>query len=318
LAEAHENVVAYDVTSRIPNTILDMTGEDRERIRPFLGSIADLATLLRAITENTVTGVISLAVITEETADLMPSETFRVNVDGCTNVCEAARLMDLRRVVYFSTQGVYGFQKDLIPLGEDAKVDPSAGVYQLSKYVAELIGTQYAQQFGVSFVAVRPSFVFGPGQREMFPLNVILANAMRNESLNWPQGGDHPIDYSYVKDVAAGAIAAYNAKTPRYRVYNLTGGKLTTTQEIVYVAKKHFPAAPIEVGPGYFDRFGVWDMRKILTGSLDNSRIMSDMKFKHPYGFESGLNDFIAYLKKYPSESEHMYVATRQLTQLRI
>lgn len=315
LVEAGEDVVAYDVTSRIPKTILEMDENKRSKIKVVLGSVTDVGTLLRTVKENNVTGIISLAVIMEA-ADVMPPEAFRVNVGGCINVCEAARLMDLHRVVYFSTQGVYGAQKDLKPLKEDASVNPTAGIYHVSKYMAELAGNQYSRQFGVSFAAIRPYAIFGPGQQLMLALNVILANAMKNEALSWARGGDHPIDYTYVKDVAAAAVAVYNAKKPRYQVYNVSGGKLTTMREIVNIVKEHFPAAPINVGPGYIGRFGAWDLSQILTGPLDNSRIISDLGFKPPYGFEKGLEDFIYNLKENSSEAEQMYVATRHLAQL--
>lgn len=314
LAEAGEDVIAYDFTGRVPNAILEMEENYRKKIKLIRGSITDLVTLLRTIKENKTTGIISSASIIDG-ADSIPTETFSVNVGGCVNICEAARLMDLHRIVFFSTQGVYGAQKDLNPIKEDAPLNPTAGIYQLSKFLAEWVGNQYARQFSVNFVAIRPSFIFGPGQNVniMYPLNVILANAMKNEAVSWSQGGDHPIDYSYVKDVAAGAIALYNAKKPAYLVYNLTGGKLVTTREIVDIVKKHFPTFPISVGPGYFEQFGAFNLAKILTGPLDNSRIMSDLGWKHPYGFKKGLEDYIEYLRKHPSEVEQMYVATRTM-----
>lgn len=312
LAEKKHDVVAFDIVARIPSTITELPKNVRNRIRIVPGSVTDLATLLNAVKNHNVDGIISLAVVME-IADLMPSEAMRVNVGGCVNVCEAARIMDLRRVVYYSTQGVYGATKDLKPLPEDSQLNPTAGIYQLSKYMCELVGKQYSTQYGLSFVAIRPSFIFGPGQREMFPMNVLLVHAIKGIPLSWKEGRQHPIDYTYVKDVAYGTALAYEAPKPKHSIYNITGGKLVTNNDVIKILKKQFPGARLKVGAGLMSRFGAWDMRKILSGPMDLTRAKNDLGFRHQYGYEKGIFDFIDYLRTHEAEMNAMASAVKQL-----
>lgn len=303
LAEAGEKVVSYDLASRLLAPIQDASPEVQRRLRVVPGNATDAPTLFRVIREAEAEGLIYAAAVLL-TADHMPTEALRVNVEGFAHACEAARVFDLRRVVYFSSQGVYGATRTLDPLAEDAPLAPDAGMYQLTKYFGERLAEQYAKQYRLSIVAVRPSMVFGPGQTLYYPLNMILAHAAKDTRLMRKDGGDHPIDYTYVKDCAEGAALAYRASKPRHLVYNISGGRLHTNRQVIELVRKVFPKFEASVGPGLIARPPLW--KRILSGPLDLQRARRDLSYEPRYGLEGGLIDYAAHLRDTPTELEQM------------
>ncbi len=303
LADHGEQVVSYDVSTKLPTALLDAPDGVRNRVKLVGGTVSDAPTLFRTIKENGVRGIIYAAAVLLE-ADQMPTEALKVNVEGLANACEAARIFDLRRVVYFSSQGVYGARTDIKPVPEDAPLLPTAGMYQMTKYIAERLGQQYERQYGVGFVAIRPSMVFGPGQRLYYPLNMVLAHAAAGTLLRKPDGADHPIDYTYVKDCAEGAALAYQAEKPRNAVYNISSGTLTTNAQLVHIVHKLYPEFRAEVGSGLIGSPVLW--KRILTGPLDLQLARRELGYEPKYGVQGGIADYGSYLKAHPEELRRM------------
>lgn len=303
LAERGEQVISYDVSSKLPTALADATPNVREKAKLVGGTVSDIPTLFRTIKENDVKGIIYAAAVLLE-ADQMPTEALRVNVEGLANACEAARIFDLRRVVYFSSQGVYGARNDMNPVPEDTTLLPTAGMYQMTKYLAERLGQQYEKQYGVGFVAIRPSMVFGPGQRLYYPLNMVLAHAIAGVPLRKPDGADHPIDYTYVKDCAEGAALAYRAEKTRHSAYNISSGKLTTNNQVVEIVNKSYPEFRAEIGGGLIGSPILW--KSILTGPLDLKLARNDLGFEPRYGVHAGLADYSFHLQSHSEELRQM------------
>ena len=76
-----------------------------------------------------------------------PEEMYRSNVDGTRNRFEAARRGGVERFVYTSTVGCIGMRKG--ELGSEdtpAGLDEMQGPYKRSKYLAEQVALQFAQE----------------------------------------------------------------------------------------------------------------------------------------------------------------------------
>jgi nucleoside-diphosphate-sugar epimerase len=303
LAEHGDRVVSYDVSARPSTALLDAPSDVGGRVKFIAGSASDVPTFFRAIKDEKIEGIIYVAAVLLE-ADDMPTEALKVNVEGLANACEAARLFDLRRVVYFSSQGVYGARDDMNPVPEDSVLSPTAGMYQMTKYLAERLGQQYERQYGVGFVAIRPSMVFGPGQRLYYPLNMILAHAAMGATLRRPDGGDHPIDYTYVKDCAEGAALAYRAERTSHHAYNISSGRLITNAQVADFVQKLYPKFRAEIGGGLIGSPALW--KRILTGPLNLQVARADLGYEPRYGVEGGLADYDSHLRVQPEELKRM------------
>jgi nucleoside-diphosphate-sugar epimerase len=101
------------------------------------------------------------------------SDTFRTNVNSTFHVFEAARVLGLKRVVWASSETIFGLpfddeQPKYAPIDEDHPSYPQSA-YALSKLVGEEMGKQFARRSGIPFVALRFSNIMEPADYEEFP-----------------------------------------------------------------------------------------------------------------------------------------------------
>lgn len=88
---------------------------------------------------------------------------FRVNVEGTRNLLEAAKKNSVKRVVFYSTVGVYG--KDANFHGDELSPCQPGSVYAESKYLAEQLVLNSSNDGGPEGVVLRFPVVYGPLDR---------------------------------------------------------------------------------------------------------------------------------------------------------
>ena len=99
--------------------------------------------------------------------------TFRTNILSTYNVFEAARLVGLRRVVWASSETIFGLplereQPAYAPIDEDHPAYPESS-YALSKVLSEELGRQLHRWTGTPYVALRFSNIMEPHDYDRFP-----------------------------------------------------------------------------------------------------------------------------------------------------
>jgi nucleoside-diphosphate-sugar epimerase len=99
--------------------------------------------------------------------------TFRTNILSSYNVFEAARLLGLQRVVWASSETVFGLpfereQPAYAPIDEEHPAYPESS-YALSKLLTEELGRQLCRRSGAPYVALRFSNIMQPEEYERFP-----------------------------------------------------------------------------------------------------------------------------------------------------
>ena len=73
------------------------------------GELFDVPRLVRVLKEHRIEQIVHTAAMSHPTLSLdFPFATFAANVEGTLSLLEAARLADVRRVVNFSSEAVYG------------------------------------------------------------------------------------------------------------------------------------------------------------------------------------------------------------------
>ena len=159
-----------------------------------------------------------------------PAEFFTTNVQGTTNVLQAARDAGVNRVCFTSTCGILGPSNGKALSELDVHTGPFQSNYDLSKFIAEQKVLDYVMK-GLDVVTVNVSRVFGPSQlRHSNAITRLMKNA-----LAWPimliPGSRHIIhNYGYIPDVVAGHINAMAFGTTGERY--LLGGHNLSYQEI--------------------------------------------------------------------------------------
>ena len=90
-------------------------------------------------------------------------EFYQVNVEGTRNLLEAAKKNRVKRIVFYSTVGVYG--KDADFHGDELSPCQPKSVYAESKYLAEQLVLNSSNNGGPEGVVLRFPVVYGPLDR---------------------------------------------------------------------------------------------------------------------------------------------------------
>lgn len=139
-----------------------------------------------------------------------PVADAETNVVGTVNVLAATVAANARRVVYVSSGGaIYGAAATL-PANERTHRHP-ATPYGVSKSAADGYLRLFKEQYGLDYVSLGPSNVYGPRQDatgEGGVVAVFTARLLGGERPVVYGGGDQTRDFVYVEDVADACVRA--------------------------------------------------------------------------------------------------------------
>ena len=267
------------------------------------GDILDLARLLDVIKRQKVTHIVHAAAFVGAVSAQNPALSIQVNVMGTVNVLEAARLFDIRRVVFTSAKGIYGpvlgeyGPPHYRPIPEDMPKNPQR-IYDSAKLMCEQTVLYYAANHGVDGAILRFATTYGPGKTarhgKMGVTSQIVESPFHGLPFHHPYGADAKDDFIYNKDSALGVYLATVADKVPSRVYNIGSGKAHTLGDLAAAIRKQIPKADITVGPG--DNF--LGMPYPPHGIYDISRARSELGFDVQYDLDAAVADYLAALKR--------------------
>ncbi len=148
--------------------------------------------------------VVHLAAMTSEPKMMQdPGSGFDTNVVGTLNVLEATRAHGVERIVFLSSQTVYG---NNIDVPEDARefISPRSP-YAVSKYLGEELVRCYGRAYGLHYCILRPSHVYGEGQAPEWLVPILVSRVRTQHTV--PHGNDVTRDFIHVDDVVSGLLA---------------------------------------------------------------------------------------------------------------
>lgn len=145
----------------------------------------------------------------------------RVNVLGTQVVLEESARAGATRVVLASSSSVYGNNRK-IPFAEDDPVDAPISPYAATKKACELIAHAHHAITKQPVACLRFFTVYGPRQRPDLAIATFMRRIAAGEEIEMFGDGSMSRDFTYIDDVVAGVLAAYE-RIPAYgyRVWNL-------------------------------------------------------------------------------------------------
>jgi NAD dependent epimerase/dehydratase len=148
-----------------------------------------------------------------------PDTYVDTNIKGTLNVLQAARELDISKVVHTSTSEVYGTAK-YVPIDEDHPLQGQSP-YSASKIGADQMALSFYRSFETPVAIIRPFNTYGPRQsaRAVIPTIITqLAAGKREIKL----GSLYPTrDFNYVKDTANGFISVMENENSIGEVINI-------------------------------------------------------------------------------------------------
>jgi NAD dependent epimerase/dehydratase len=198
---------------------LDQCADDvKDAFEVVSGDIRDPHGLQEAM--KTCDAVLHLAALIAIPYSYNSPETYiETNIRGTLNVLQAARELNLQKVIHTSTSEVYGSAR-FVPITESHPLQGQSP-YSASKIGADQLAFSFYSSFGLPVVTLRPFNTYGPRQsaRAVIPTIITqIAAGKREISL----GALTPTrDFSFVEDTVAGFIAALESQNGIGEVINL-------------------------------------------------------------------------------------------------
>ncbi len=157
----------------------------------------------------------------------------KVNVVGMQNLCDTLLSSKVKRVIHWSTVGVYGPCKEL-PTTEESPKNPSNN-YEKTKWEQEQLGMKFAKENGLPLTAIRPAPTYGPRNHYgMFNMFKLFSQGILTiiPSL-YPQSQRIRIPMVHVTDVCRAALFLSDKKQTVGEVYNVVADAHPTADELM-------------------------------------------------------------------------------------
>ena len=291
LVELGEDVVLFDVVSQ--SKLID---DIKDEVKIVRGDLSNWAQVLDGVKKYDVDCIYHAGALLSATAEESPLAAYMVNANGTLHVLEAARLFDVKKVIYLSTAATYG--PGLPERISDDEVQRPTTMYGVTKVFCERLGEYYHRKFGLNFRGARLPSIIGPGRggggaSAYTSLIIQEPAAGRLYKVFVDEEAKTPI--VYIKDAVQALIQLEQAdeNSLKRRVYNIEGFAPTAI-ELANAVKKYIPDARIEFHP-------VPEMVDIVHNwpqEIDGSCAREDWGFKTRYTLDGMIEDFIEEFRK--------------------
>ena len=231
----------------IPVIYDQLHSEHHPDVEHFQGSILDVEALRMAM--NGAHAVIHLAAVAdvkEVFEDPFYAET--VNTRGTVCVLEAARRMQVQRVIYGSTTWVYSDCPEN-DVDEETPIPPPSHFYTVTKLASEFYCRSYRSLYGSETTILRFGIPYGPRARERAVIPAFVRKALNNQPLTVSGDGMQFRQFIYVEDLAEGVVLALKPIAVN-RLYNLDGEAPVSIRQIAETIQKILGEIPIVSTPG--------------------------------------------------------------------
>lgn len=230
-----------------------------------------------------------------------PDTYIDTNIKGTLNVLQAARELEVKRVLHTSTSEVYGTAK-FVPITEDHPLQGQSP-YSASKIGADQLALSFHASFGTPVTVVRPFNTYGPRQSARAVIPTIITQIAQGAK-KLKLGSLHPTrDFSFVKDTARAFTAALRSPKAVGEVINFGSnfevsiGQVAKTIAGLMGSKIKIETESTRRRPAKSEVERLW---------ADNSKAKKLTGWSPRYGglsgFEKGLEETIGWFK----ESGHL------------
>lgn len=214
----------------------------------------------------------------------------RANVLATAGVQEAARKFGVERLVVASSSSVYG-NNVAVPFSEAHAVDGPISPYAATKKACELMGHTHWHLTGMATAMLRFFTVFGPRQRPDLAIGKFMRSVHAGEAIAMFGDGSTSRDYTYIDDIVAGVVSAYDRIGRHgYRIWNLGGDHPIRLDALIALIGEVVGRAPVverkAMQPGDVER--TW---------ADVSRARAELGYEPCVGVEEGLGRQWAWLR---------------------
>ncbi len=263
------------------------------------GDLGNFSHVLAAVKRARPEIIFHLGAMLATPSEADPAGALQTNALGTFHVLEAARLFDVRQVIFSSSVGTYGrdIESDFI---DDNTLQRPEFFYGATKLFGEHIGLFYRRKYGLDFRAVRLQSIVGPGVRtkgvDHYTSWVIEECSQGNPFTIWVEPRTK-IPVIYYKDAANALLRLAQAPFEDIHTVNYILAGVTpvaTAQELADIVRARIPGAQIDFHPDT-------ELQLILDKFLlpvDESKAINEWGWGCEYDQERIVDDFLAQLRQ--------------------
>ena len=265
--------------------------EKLDKIEIFTGDVRDPNAVRQAAKD--VDAIFHLAaLIAIPYSYYAPDAYVDTNIKGTLNVLQAARDLNIERLLVTSTSEVYGTAQ-YVPIDEKLPYQGQSP-YSATKIGADRIAESFYRSFELPVTIVRPFNTFGPRQSARAVIPTIITQLLSGKT-EIKLGSLTPTrDFNYVKDTAMGFVEIYRSdKTIGQEINIATQKEISIGQLAEELIRQINPEAKI-----------ICDEQRLRPEKSEVNRLLgSNAKIKEltawspKYTFEQGLAETIEFLK---------------------
>jgi UDP-glucose 4-epimerase len=215
-------------------------------------------------------------------------EAFDSIVAGTVNMLEILRDMsNVQKFVYVSSSMVYGDFAQ-VPMPEDGAKDPKE-IYGGMKLAGEILVRVFSRRYGIPYVIVRPSAVYGPTDNNRRVLQIFVESAIRGQPITAVNPDTTFLDFSYVEDVAQGMQLITLSANVANEDLNVTRGEARSLAEAVEILRARFPDLEVSVKTEA-------ESYRPNRGTLDIDKARRLVGYNPSHSLEAGLAKYVDFI----------------------
>jgi UDP-glucose 4-epimerase len=267
--------------------VFDLIKPHRDDVEWVKGDVLDKEAVFKSFKD--VEYVFHLAAVADVNVALSnPELCVQVNEIGTLNVLEAARSLEVDRVILASTTWVYGRVEGMVT--EETPISPPEHLYTATKIAQEHLVISWNKHYGLPYTILRYDIPYGPGMRSNMAIAIFVRRAMRKEPITIFGDGNQGRCFIYVEDLAEGNVAALSERA-KNQVINLAGIEFVTINRVVEELRKIFGDIEARYEP---PRPG--DFRGVIV-SIEKARKL--LGWEPKTAFDVGLRRYVEYVKNH-------------------
>lgn len=232
--------------------------------------------LFKVIPKNSI--VIHLAAVSsEQKAKDNFKNVFSINVLGTLNLIEASKKQNVKKIIFASSEWIYGKYKDKQLLYEQTKLkNTNNSFYSLSKLTGEKLLINNQNSIPYSNI-LRLGIVYGPKKNNLGAIEKIFLD-IKNKKEVIINSKKSARKYIFIDDVISAIIKCINIK--EFSIYNVAGNRLISLEMVIKMISKllNKKIKIIEKNKNDFD-----------IRNLSSLKFMKKTKWKNKFTFIQGI-----------------------------
>jgi len=228
-ANTDHEVTVYDSLTYAGNVSTLKDVDDSPRFRFVKGNICQPSDVESAMAGHD--AVVHFAAESHVDRSIAGSEDFILtNCFGTNVIIDAARRLNISRVLHIGTDEVYGS----VETGSSREGDPlePRSPYSASKAGSDLIALSYFSTYGTPVIVTRCTNNFGPFQYPEKAIPLFTTNLLDDKKIPLYGDGLNERDWIYVDDHCSGVHLALEHGKPG-EIYNIGAGNETANRVLV-------------------------------------------------------------------------------------